>query len=182
MFLLKKEVREKGKEPTGATIKAKPASEIRFQKELSDIGDGLDGNTKVTFPDKNNIMKFDVIIKVDDEESFWYGASYKFHITIPPDYPYQPPHCTCLTKIYHPNIDLEGNVCLNILRVDWKPILGINIVLIGLRVLFLDPNANDPLNKDAAYVMYNDLTLFKANVKKSLKGGNVDGQSFPKLI
>lgn len=41
-----------------------------------------------------------------------------------------------LLQIYHPNIDLEGNVCLNILREDWKPVLNINTVIYGLYHLF----------------------------------------------
>ena len=43
----------------------------------------------------------------------------------------------CETQVYHPNIDLEGNVCLNILREDWKPVLTINAVVYGLQYLFL---------------------------------------------
>ena len=44
-------------------------------------------------------------------------------------------------------MDLEGNVCLNILREDWKPVLNLNSVMVGLQYLFLEPNADDPLNK-----------------------------------
>jgi ubiquitin-conjugating enzyme E2 M len=50
-------------------------------------------------------------------------------------------------KIYHPNIDLEGNVCLNILREDWKPVLNLQSIVVGLQFLFLEPNPDDPLNK-----------------------------------
>ena len=53
----------------------------------------------------------------------------------------------CSLEIYHPNVDLEGNVCLNILREDWKPVLNLNSVMVGLQYLFLEPNADDPLNK-----------------------------------
>ena len=52
-----------------------------------------------------------------------------------------------MLQIYHPNVDLEGNVCLNILREDWKPVLNLNSVMVGLQYLFLEPNADDPLNK-----------------------------------
>lgn len=52
-----------------------------------------------------------------------------------------------MRQIYHPNVDLEGNVCLNILREDWKPVLNLNSVMVGLQYLFLEPNAEDPLNK-----------------------------------
>ncbi len=40
-------------------------------------------------------------------------------------------------QVYHPNIDLEGNICLNILREDWKPVLNVSSVIIGLQFLFL---------------------------------------------
>lgn len=39
--------------------------------------------------------------------------------------------------MYHPNIDLEGNVCLNILREDWKPVLTVTSIIYGLNFLFL---------------------------------------------
>ena len=40
-------------------------------------------------------------------------------------------------QVYHPNIDLEGSICLNILREDWKPVLTITAVVYGLNFLFL---------------------------------------------
>uniref|UniRef100_A0A8C9FVR4 UBC core domain-containing protein n=1 Tax=Pavo cristatus TaxID=9049 RepID=A0A8C9FVR4_PAVCR len=62
-------------------------------------------------------------------------------VTVPPQvgqgYPHDPPKVKCETMVYHPNIDLEGNVCLNILREDWKPVLTINSIIYGLQYLFL---------------------------------------------
>ena len=43
----------------------------------------------------------------------------------------------CPAQVYHPNIDPEGNVCLNILREDWKPVLSISSVIYGLQFLFM---------------------------------------------
>lgn len=56
-------------------------------------------------------------------------------------------------QIYHPNIDLAGKVCLNILRADWRPIYDVAAVVNGLIFLFYDPNPNDPLNKGASYAL-----------------------------
>lgn len=50
-------------------------------------------------------------------------------------------------KIFHPNIEVNGAVCLNILREDWNPVLSLNSVIIGLQLLFTEPSIDDPLNK-----------------------------------
>lgn len=73
-------------------------------------------------------------------------------------------------------------MCLNILRADWKPVLGINAVILGLIFLFIEPNPNDPLNKEAAELMRTNEAAFKEKVRKSLKGGVIDGFNFPKQI
>ena len=73
-------------------------------------------------------------------------------------------------------------MCLNILRADWKTVLGINAVILGLIFLFIEPNPNDPLNKEAAELMRNNEASFRDKVKKSLKGGMIDGVNFPKLV
>jgi len=84
--------------------------------------------------------------------------------------------------VYHPNIDLEGNVCLNILREDWKPVLSISSVLFGLQYLFLDPNPDDPLNKEAADVLRNNPRQFDQHVRLSVQGGYVGNTHFPPAI
>ena len=78
-----------------------------------------------------------------------------------------------LTQLYHPNLDLEGNVCLNILREEWNPILNLNSVLVGLQFLFLDPNPDDPLNKAAAEDLRRDRAAFANNVRRALAGGTL---------
>ena len=77
------------------------------------------------------------------------GGVYTFSVTVKDAYPHEPPKVLCTQKVYHPNIDYQGNVCLNILREDWKPVLSLNAVLVGMLFLFLEPNADDPLNKGA---------------------------------
>lgn len=100
---------------------------------------------QLDFPDPSNILNFNISIHPD--EGFYKGGVFKFTFSISNNYPHEPPKVLCIQKIYHPNIDLEGNICLNILREDWKPVLSLQAVLVGLQYLFLEPNADDPLNK-----------------------------------
>merc|ERR1719240_1044416 len=127
--------------------------------------------------DKNNLMNFHITIAPD--EGLWKGAQYTFNFMVAPLYPHEAPKVKCETKIYHPNIDLSGNICLNILREDWKPVLSISSVVYGLLYLFLEPNAGDPLNHEAAQLLRNNAGEFARLVARSLRGGTVAGQSFP---
>ena len=92
-----------------------------------------------------------------------------------------PPKIRFLTKIYHPNIDLEGKVCLNILREDWKPVLNLNAVIVGLQFLFLEPNASDPLNKEAAEDLRQSRENFRRNVRATMTGATIRGISYDRV-
>lgn len=87
---------------------------------------------KTTFPNPDDILNFQLTIEPD--EGMYKGGSFVFNFTINQNYPHDPPKVKCTQKIYHPNIDLEGNVCLNILREDWKPVLNLNAVIVGMQV------------------------------------------------
>jgi ubiquitin-conjugating enzyme E2 M len=165
---------------TGPVKTKKSPGELRLRKEITELD--LPNHAEIRFPDDNNIMVSELYVDLTKEECLWKGAKYRFTINVPPNYPHDPPKCHCDTQIYHPNIDMQGNVCLNILRADWKPVLGINTVILGLIFLFIEPNPNDPLNKEAAELMRDNFAAFREKVKKSLKGGNIDGFNFPKLV
>jgi len=161
--------------------KKRTPGEIRLQKDITGLSD-FDGGKVATidFPDSNNLTTFYVYIKPD--EGYWRGAKYQFTFSVPDHYPHSPPKVICNTKIYHPNIDLEGNVCLNILKVEWKPVLDINAIILGLMFLFYEPNPDDPLNKDAADLFRNDKRRFDNLVKQSLRGGRIQGEYFSKAL
>mmetsp|Transcript_10411 Transcript_10411/g.32024 ORF Transcript_10411/g.32024 Transcript_10411/m.32024 type:complete len:198 (+) Transcript_10411:376-969(+) len=147
--------------------KRKTPGEIRIQKDIAEL-DGGDVAT-IKFPNANDLTKFNVIVTPDT--GFWKGATYHFTFTIPAMYPHEPPKVHCDTRIFHPNINLEGNVCLNILRQDWKPVLDINAVIYGLIYLFYEPNPDDPLNKEAAQLYRDDIKMFERHVARTLPRG-----------
>jgi len=153
------------------------AAFLRVQKDLQDLD--LPDNVKLVFPTKGDIMHFSFVMDVNYDESYWKGGLYEFKFDIPSKYPFDGPKVVCVDKIYHPNIDLEGKVCVNVLR-PWKPTYSIQIVLFGILFLFTHPNPNDPLNNEAAKVMREDKDRFKRNVRNAMKGQNVDGDSFPR--
>jgi len=55
-----------------------------------------------------------------------------------------------LTKIYHPNVDKLGRICLDILKDKWSPALQIRTVLLSIQALMSAPNPDDPLDEGIA--------------------------------
>jgi len=162
----------------GRGRKEKPsAARLRVQKDLAEM-DPVPG-AEIDFPDTNDLMHFHV--QVSPNDGLYRGATFKFDVEIPSNYPYDPPKVACATLVYHPNIDWEGHVCLNILRADWMPVLSLGSVVFGLMTLFLEPNPDDPLNKEAAQLMIDKPAQFERNVKQTLAGGYVMGRNFPRL-
>jgi len=157
--------------------RAGPA-EIRAQRDISEIY--IPPGCHISFPNTDDIMNFKLNITPGD--GMYKDATFNFSITVPVSYPYDPPKVHCDTLVYHPNIDYEGHVCLNILRQEWLPVLNLGSVIVGLLTLFLEPNPEDPLNKESAQLMIENRRTFEQNVKQSLRGGFVVGRSFPKLL
>eukprot|EP00163_Fabomonas_tropica_P004972 TRINITY_DN14437_c0_g1_i2.p1 TRINITY_DN14437_c0_g1~~TRINITY_DN14437_c0_g1_i2.p1 ORF type:complete len:181 (+),score=46.40 TRINITY_DN14437_c0_g1_i2:160-702(+) len=171
---------EAKKDSTGAKKGKKTApGELRIQKDVSELE--LADTTTIDFPNgADDLMHIQVNLVPD--EGMYQGAKLKFSLVVPPDYPHTPPKVHCDTLVYHPNIDLDGNVCLNILREEWKPILTLNHVIYGIQHLFLEPNDEDPLNTEAADLLAKDKRKFEQAVQRALNGGTVAGTRFPKLL
>jgi len=170
LFTLKHDA--KGKRPERHN-----AAKLRVMKDINDM-DPMPG-AELDFPDTDDLMHFNV--KITPSDGLYRAATFLFNVEVPNNYPYDPPKVHCATLVYHPNIDYEGHVCLNILRSEWMPVLSLGSVIYGLMTLFLEPNPDDPLNKEAATLMIEKTAQFERNVRTSLEGGYLLGKTFPRL-
>ncbi|RNA30859.1 ubiquitin-conjugating enzyme E2 N [Brachionus plicatilis] len=100
-------------------------------------------------PDESNAKYFHVII-LGPSESPYEGGSFKLELYLPDEYPMAPPKVRFMTKIYHPNIDKLGRICLDILKDKWSPALQIRTVLLSIQALLSAPNPDDPLDNQVA--------------------------------
>jgi len=49
------------------------------------------------------------------------GGVFRCTLTIDSEFPIKPPKGFFLTKIFHPNVSVEGAICVNTLKKDWDP-------------------------------------------------------------
>ncbi|KAK9808637.1 hypothetical protein WJX72_000977 [[Myrmecia] bisecta] len=177
LFSVKEKQKKEAASANGAKGVKQSAGELRLQKDMSELN--LSKGTTINFPEgKDKLLIFDITLR--PQEGIYKGGVFNFSFNISTSYPHDAPKVKCKTKVYHPNIDLEGNICLNILREDWKPVLSINSVIYGLEYLFLDPNPEDPLNKEAAAMLSNNARQFESSVQASIhRGAYIDGNYFP---
>ena len=173
-----KRVNKGSEAPSKPKIKQNPA-EIRIRKELSEIDFP---NVQIIFENPSDIMRFTVRIRVVDENSLWFGASYDFLFRIRESYPFDAPSVVLLTKVYHPHMDYQGNISSYILRSGWRPLFTLYHAIFELNNLFIFWNYIECLNRDAGELMKDDYEKFTRNVRLSLQGNSVDGEDFPKLI
>jgi ubiquitin-conjugating enzyme E2 D len=91
-----------------------------------------------------------------------------FHLTIhfPTNYPFKPPRIRFTTRIYHPNISSQGDICLDILQDKWSPALSIRAVLLSICSLLTNPNPEHGLDQDILHVYRTDRRAYEANAQR----------------
>ena len=142
----------------------------RLNKELSDITLEIQKSKEpITVKLVNDeIIHWTATIKGPSNSPFEEGI-FTLDIIFPTEYPFKPPIIKFLNKIFHPNINISGAICLDILKDQWSPALSIFKVLLSISSLLADPNPNDPLSPDVASIYKQDKAKYIETAKEWTK-------------
>ncbi|ESO10838.1 hypothetical protein HELRODRAFT_71946 [Helobdella robusta] len=139
------------------------SSAVRFlQLELKKIHSEPVEGFRVFLPDDSNIFVWDVAI-FGPPDTLYQGGYFKAQMKFPQDYPYSPPKFNFLTRMWHPNIYENGEVCISILHPPtddplsgelpserWNPTQNVRTILLSIISLLNEPNTSSPANVDAS--------------------------------
>ena len=137
----------------------------RITRELADLRNDPPANCSAGPASEEDIYKWEGVI-FGPSDSPYTGGVFNLTIEFPVDYPFKPPRLMFTTKIYHPNINTAGFICLDILKQNWSPALTISKVLLSVLSMLTDPNPNDPLMPDIAKQYTENRPLYECTARE----------------
>jgi ubiquitin-conjugating enzyme E2 D/E len=137
----------------------------RLRSELTKLKNNKIPNISANPINDHDLYNWTATIKGPEGTPYENGT---FHLAMKfsEDYPYNPPYITFKTKIYHPNIDSGGQICLDILKSAWSPALSISHVLLSISSLIAAPNPDDPLVRTPAHEYKNDRETYDKTARE----------------
>ncbi|KAJ3411971.1 hypothetical protein HDV05_001449 [Chytridiales sp. JEL 0842] len=149
----------------------------RIQRELADIQ-----NTPPTSfsagPSNDDLFKWEALLFgpfegtaftgcFGLEKTPFEGGTFKLQLELSTDYPFKPPKVKFLTKVWHPNVDEDGSICIGILKPDvWKPAHKLVDVLHSLSLILESPNGEDAINTQVAEMFNRDRGGWETKVRE----------------
>lgn len=140
-------------------------SSKRILREINELKTSPIDNCTAGPVDEKNIYLWNGTI-IGPEGSPYEGGLFKLEIKFPLDYPFKPPTVTFITKVFHPNINASGGICLDILKTEWSPSLTVGKVLLSISSLLTDPNPKDPLVPEIAKLYETNIQEFNRVAKE----------------
>ncbi|XP_063293254.1 ubiquitin-conjugating enzyme E2 S [Pelobates fuscus] len=132
-------------------------------KEVSTLTSDPPEGIKI-FPNEEDIT--DVQVSIEGPEGTPYaGGIFRMKLILGKDFPAAPPKGYFLTKIFHPNISTNGEICVNVLKKDWKAELGIRHVLLTIKCLLIHPNPESALNEEAGRLLLENYEEYASRAK-----------------
>ncbi|KAG5980958.1 hypothetical protein E4U55_003439 [Claviceps digitariae] len=124
----------------------------RIAKEYAETSQSPPAGISISLPANSSLHTWQIVL-TPPPPSPYHPGRYGLLLTLPPEYPFKPPHLRFTTRIYHPNVtnDSHGNICLALLKPEnWKPSTKLAAVLDAVRALMLEPQPDDPLEERIA--------------------------------
>ena len=140
------------------------SSSVRIQNELRLLKSDPPANCSAGPIDDTDIYKWQATLMGPTDTPYEGGVFY-LDIYFSEEYPFKPPKIYFMTKIYHPNINSSGGICLDILKDQWSPALTISKVLLSICSLLTDPNPDDPLVESIAKLYIRDIEEYKLRAR-----------------
>ncbi len=137
----------------------------RIARDLKELQQDPPSNCTASPVDENNLYVWTATI-VGPDGSPYAGGVFFLDIQFPSDYPFKPPRLQFVTKVYHPNINAQGGICLDILKDQWSPALSIAKVLLSISSLLTDANPRDPLVPEIARLYETDRPAFDRTARE----------------
>ncbi|XP_021059722.1 ubiquitin-conjugating enzyme E2 C-like isoform X1 [Mus pahari] len=133
---------QKGAEPRGGAAQGPVGKQLQQElKILTTSG----GKGISTFPESDNLFKWVGTIH-GAAGTVYEDLRYKLSLGFPSGYPYNAPTAKFLTPCYHPNVDTQGNICLDILKDKWSVLYDVRTTLLSIQSLLGEPNIDSPLS------------------------------------
>ncbi|KAL4472686.1 hypothetical protein ABPG74_018635 [Tetrahymena malaccensis] len=117
------------------------------------------------YTQSENLNQLEGLI-IGPQDTPYEGLPYTVTITIPEQYPIEPPKVIFNQQILHPNISEEGEICLNILQDKWNSVLTIQKVLVSIVSLLYEKNLDDVYNHYAKTLYKEDPEEYRNLIRK----------------
>ncbi|XP_012580624.1 PREDICTED: ubiquitin/ISG15-conjugating enzyme E2 L6 [Condylura cristata] len=146
------------------------------QVELEDLQKALPPYLRSLTSDDASVLVWHVLLL--PERPPYNLKAFGLRLNFPNDYPFKPPKVTFTTQIYHPSVDVDGQVCLPLISSqDWTPSTKACQVLEVLNELVNSPERGEPLRLKLAEELEQDPGLFDENAREFTLRFGVDRPS-----
>ncbi|KAJ1928348.1 Ubiquitin-conjugating enzyme E2 15 [Tieghemiomyces parasiticus] len=160
---------------------ANETSALLLRRQLTELNkDGVAGFS-AGLVDDSNIYEWEVMI-MGPPDTLYEGGYFRARLSFSHEYPVQPPKMRFESKMWHPNVYPNGEVCISILHPPgedkygyeqaserWLPIHTVETILISVISMLSSPNDESPANIEAAKEWRDNYTLFKKKVQRVVR-------------
>ncbi|TPX48304.1 hypothetical protein SeMB42_g02663 [Synchytrium endobioticum] len=134
-----------------------------FKRLQTDPPEGVSGA-----PNPDNVLLWNAVIFGPEETPFEDGT-FKLILQFDESYPTKPPHVKFISRMCHPNVYANGDLCLDILQNRWSPTYDVAAILTSIQSLLHDPNPNSPANAEAAKLFQENRKEYNRRVRDTVE-------------